>query len=1043
MIRLWWRRCVAVVGLAAVGYLFVMYRREKQPHRSPLLEAADIPAVSMLRRIGRHLPGRRSRAAPAPSIQDAALGDPHTFHLTEEGSGAFGRWALDREGLPAYRYKMNQRRDVRAFYINSEGRDRRDHWHQIGNHRVTGLASNDGVIQLYVADRGGIFLNHLEAYGGDPHNTLLGLLDTLLRWLVYWYGRLRSYWIRYRARKAKTPRGATAKPESWEKIDCDDEPDRFDFSGDLDYLTSKADHERFAFSGGFGYLNDGDKTWATAYRYCPYGAKTRRVFGMGYYETEIIHRDIRQTRWVYAPYGKDDSHDYGNDPVLLVDVEIENCREKAVDLRYYEYWDVNIHQLQVQWIRTGLAAPHGNSSRALINKRFSPIMEFIDWQRNNEVLRFHQERDKSATLADDEQRGEIDSQPVGVFLANLSIPTTAQYVDKRAFFGVGGVRIPDAVHHPLNDIVEATLVDGKLMPYCMVLRHDLHLEPGAKIRLRYAYGAARPDESLGFLKAYRQGDWLKQTLEAWKKQLAYFTTGRDLTLQREMAWHSYSLLSSTLYSEYYAGGTHYIPQGSAYLYLHGADGVPRDQALFTLPLVYVCPALARETLCLLMSLRHADTLELPYAFVGNGCHSNAMGAHAAPSDLDLFFLLAISEYLAATGEIDFLNVDVPFYPPSSKPTAVPGITVLDHVRAAMKHLVESVGIGDHKLLKIRDGDWDDSVVIETWLRNLGRISRKNTICHGESVPNSQMAIYVLPLTASLIEKHDPELAMQMRSLAEELKHAVQQQWNKERGWFNRALLRDVSNKVVVLNDNHISLQSQPWALISGLAAKMGVEATLIQSIGTLDDPSPTGAMLATGGQVWPAVSQLLTWGYMRSRPGLAWRSLNRHSFAAHATIFPNVWFNIWSGPDGTNSNKSPNPGGAWTSPLTPMTDFPVMNANQDAMALLGLLRVCGIEPSPIGDGLIIEPKAPPESFVLDLPLLRLDVTPGSIAGEYRAVVDGTHALHVRLPPTAVNVTARIDEQQLLNGTSPGTGEVPLPITFKAGQTVKFSVQWTL
>ena len=57
---------------------------------------------------------------------------------------------------------------------------------------------------------------------------------------------------------------------------------------------------------------------------------------------------------------------------------------------------------------------------------------------------------------------------------------------------------------------------------------------------------------------------------------------------------------------------------------------------------------------------------------------------------------------------------------------------------------------------------------------------------------------------------------------------------------------------------------------------MGIEAQLIETIKKkLDDPSPTGAMLEEKGQVWPAISQLLTWGYRRSRPDLAWRSLNR------------------------------------------------------------------------------------------------------------------------------------------------------------------------
>jgi hypothetical protein len=74
-----------------------------------------------------------------------------------------------------------------------------------------------------------------------------------------------------------------------------------------------------------------------------------------------------------------------------------------------------------------------------------------------------------------------------------------------------------------------------------------------------------------------------------------------------------------------------------------------------------------------------------------------------------------------------------------------------------------------------------------------------------------------------------------------------------------------------------------------------------------------------------------------------------------------------------------------------MTDFPVMNANPDAMALLGLLRVAGIEPT--GDGLTVKPSVPGDAFVLDTPLLRLESKNGELHGEYRAANDGEITLH--------------------------------------------------
>src|SRR5260221_14786014 len=97
---------------------------------------------------------------------------------------------------------------------------------------------------------------------------------------------------------------------------------------------------------------------------------------------------------------------------------------------------------------------------------------------------------------------------------------------------------------------------------------------------------------------------------------------------------------------------------------------------------------------------------------------------------------------------------------------------------------------------------------------------------------------------------------------------------------------------------------------------------------------------------------------------------------------------------------------------TKMKISPAMNSNQDAMALTGLLRVGGIDPSMKGDGLEIMPEAPPQRYVLDTQLLRLEVEPGRIGGEYRAAASGQCTLHVHLPEGAMRVTASIDGKAL-------------------------------
>lgn len=957
----------------------------------------------------------------SPAVQSQTVSAQSALEMLaypepRDGHGVYGQWKLDPDKLPAYLYELNNRRDRLAYFANSQNLDRRDHWHQIGNDHVTGLAGNDGVVQVYLADRGGIFLNRYVPEADTPTD-LRGYFDVFVGRILRFLGSLRERYYRWRLGDKIVPRGVTptgglvkpaAQAQSVQQL--------------------KEEENEYAYAGGYSYLNDGKETWATAHRYTPSNAKTRRVFGIGYFETETVHRDIRHTRRVYAPYG--------DHPVMLTDIEIQNTGSSAVDLQCYEYWDVNIHQMRVQWIRSGIFATHGDVERRLINTRFKPQ---IQSDPAGQKLLFRQQRSNAYTMSPEELAGFIDHNPPEVFLANLSgsnLPAVRFYSDKQRFFGNGGPSKPEAVtlnHESHSDNPEAKAS----MPYCLVMRHDLHLEPGETKKLRFAYGARlNPDQSLDFLNEYsRDVKELEETVQSWKKQLIYFSNGTSSVMPWEMSWHAYNLLSATLYSQFYE--THYIPQGSAYLYLHGADGAPRDQALFALPLVYIRPALAREILILLMRMRDSQTLALPYSFVGNGAQDNALGLHAKPSDLDLFFLLALGEYLSATGDQKFLYEEYPLYRSGRPPSQGPRLTVLQHIQAAFKHLEETIKLGPHQLIGIGSGDWDDAIVATRSFRPT--FDRDKTMEEGESVPNSQMALYVLPLVASLIEPHNIVLAAKMQAYASSLKTAVRGQWNAEKKWFYRAWVWDRLRKNDPIGNNSLSLQSQVWPLISGLAKEMGIEEELINTIKTqLDDDNPTGAMLEPTGQVWPAVSQLLTWGYQHSRPDLAWRSLNRHTFAIHANVFPSVWFNIWTGPDGTNSHKMPNPGGTWASPVTPMTDLPGMNANQDAMALLGLLRVCGIEPSRVGRGLEIHPKAPVDRYILKTELLDLDVAPGRIAGTYHAANEGSITLSVTVPPHAADVKASVNSVPL---EAQRTQVISIPLKFTKGEAILFEVTW--
>lgn len=76
------------------------------------------------------------------------------------GSGYFGEWITDEFGLPAYKYTCDQVNDPKAISpVNEELRMKSEHLHEIGNHRLVGVASNYGYIQVRQDEGGPKFLN--------------------------------------------------------------------------------------------------------------------------------------------------------------------------------------------------------------------------------------------------------------------------------------------------------------------------------------------------------------------------------------------------------------------------------------------------------------------------------------------------------------------------------------------------------------------------------------------------------------------------------------------------------------------------------------------------------------------------------------------------------------------------------------------------------------------------------------------------------------------------------------------------------------------
>lgn len=424
-------------------------------------------------------------------------------------------------------------------------------------------------------------------------------------------------------------------------------------------------------------------------------------------------------------------------------------------------------------------------------------------------------------------------------------------------------------------------------------------------------------------------------------------------LEREAVWNALYLRSSTVYDSFFS--CRFVPQGSAYGFVHGMHGAIRDYAITCVPLTYIDPLLAREMLTLIMRLTYPDG-GMAYAHTGSGFTTSAV-IHGEPTDLPLFFLWALTEYVWATGDFGFLDEAVPFCRRRGSRAAAG--TVRERALLAWRRTRDAAGTGAHGMLLAGSGDWCDPLVLMVpGSRDFHR--------RGESGFNTAFAVYVLPRAAELLSATNPAEAASMLEYAGELRLAM------ERAWSGRWFLRGWDGRGGPIGAEHLFLDAQAWCLI----ARIGTDEQRRALVGTIaetcDDPSPIGAtildrphpvrlgVLAPGwdcnGGVWSAINGLLTWAYALHDPELAWRSLEKQSFAAHARAYPHVWFGIWSGPDSYNAHYAERPGETFVQPATPMAEFPVMNSNAHAGPLLALLKTLGVEAGP--EGVTVTPALP-------------------------------------------------------------------------------------
>ena len=157
----------------------------------------------------------------------------------------------------------------------------------------------------------------------------------------------------------------------------------------------------------------------------------------------------------------------------------------------------------------------------------------------------------------------------------------------------------------------------------------------------------------------------------------------------------------------------------------------------------------------------------------------------------------INAYIKETGDVDFLKHPVKYLDEGED-------TVFDHILTAMRFVSDD--LGEHKLVKSRDGDWNDSL-------NMTGLKGK-----GESVWTSIACYYALNNTAEIAKNilGDDAIAEEMTARAARIREAV-----NENGWDGNwylAAINDYNEKVGSHTEKEgmIYLNSQTWAVLSDI-----------------------------------------------------------------------------------------------------------------------------------------------------------------------------------------------------------------------------------
>jgi hypothetical protein len=331
----------------------------------------------------------------------------------------------------------------------------------------------------------------------------------------------------------------------------------------------------------------------------------------------------------------------------------------------------------------------------------------------------------------------------------------------------------------------------------------------------------------------------------------------------------------------------------------GAFGM-REIAETSMVLAGFNPALARS------SLRWMSKLQLVSGDLPRAHNYTAVkkrppsvvfnGKFPDESDTEIWYLLAIAEYVKATGDYAFLQNQVEFM------TLDRSGTVWEHAKAAFEFIRKYIGTGHHGLIRILNGDWND------YLSKIGSGE------YGESMMNTGMLCKALmDLQQIAAVQKDTVFGNQVAVWYDSLKASSDKAF--DHGWFLRGY--DDHGNPIGGHSDRLFLNAQNWACLGGCGSDEFRKSALRNTLARCDSrigltlmskpyssPAPdiSWAPIEEGegenAGIWPQTVHWTIWALaeegFRKEALEEWKKI---SLRNHTSLFPTVPFGIINGPD--------------------------------------------------------------------------------------------------------------------------------------------------